>query len=318
MLDTTNVQDVIFELKMSDMESDISDEEFHVPRLNEDASDGDSDKELQVAYASGLLKPGLVRPITAPAPVINNLDGLKQKLEEIKQTNLEWIERLDVTVQPHNNKENNADEVEDGDTDVHNDFQREITFYEQAKSAVIFAMKRLHGDGVKTKRPEDYFAEMAKKDDHMKKVREKLLALQRQRETAEKNKTNFKLRKYGKQVQHSVTIERHQKKKELLKSVKKYRKGQTKSLDFLDEPDDKQKGGKKLSQLQKLQQQKKLNPKRASKNKKYGFGGKKRGMKRNNNKSANDVSGFKKHVHSKKNTQRPGKNRRVQMRNRNK
>lgn len=134
--------------------------------------------------------------------------------------------------------------------DIHNDFHREMSFYEQAKSAVISGMKRLHNDGVKTKRPEDYFAEMAKKDDHMKRVqiqnvnlhvklrnilynninffwqvREKLLALQRQRETAEKNRTNFKLRKYGKQVQHAVTIERHQKKKELLKSVKKYRKG---------------------------------------------------------------------------------------------
>jgi len=54
--------------------------------------------------------------------------------------------------------------------DVHNDFKRETLFYEQAKEAVMQAMARLHADGVTTKRPDDYFAEMAKKDDHMKRV----------------------------------------------------------------------------------------------------------------------------------------------------
>ena len=60
--------------------------------------------------------------------------------------------------------------TEDKEFDVHNDFQREISFYEQAKDAAIIALERLHKAGIKTLRPDDYFAEMAKKDDHMKRV----------------------------------------------------------------------------------------------------------------------------------------------------
>ncbi|XP_078487903.1 putative rRNA-processing protein EBP2 homolog [Ciona intestinalis] len=76
---------------------DLDSEELHVPKLKEE-SEGDSDEELQVAFASGLLKSGLVRPITAPPPVINNEAGLLQKLDDIAHLDLDWVERLDVTV----------------------------------------------------------------------------------------------------------------------------------------------------------------------------------------------------------------------------
>ena len=45
-----------------------------------------------------------------------------------------------------------------------------MSFYEQAKDSVLLALDRLHKAGIKTLRPDDYFAEMAKKDDHMKRV----------------------------------------------------------------------------------------------------------------------------------------------------
>jgi hypothetical protein len=40
----------------------------------------------------------------------------------------------------------------------------------QAQEAAIQGIKRLHGLGITTRRPDDYFAEMAKSDEHMKKV----------------------------------------------------------------------------------------------------------------------------------------------------
>ena len=43
--------------------------------------------------------------------------------------------------------------------------------YRQAQASVLEGVSKLHKLGVKTKRPEDYFAEMAKTDDHMKKVK---------------------------------------------------------------------------------------------------------------------------------------------------
>lgn len=57
----------------------------------------------------------------------------------------------------------------EGDS-VHNDFKRELTFYRQAQATVLEVLPRLQSMGVPTKRPEDYFAQMAKSDDHMNKV----------------------------------------------------------------------------------------------------------------------------------------------------
>ncbi len=53
---------------------------------------------------------------------------------------------------------------------VHNDFLREMLFYRQAQAAVLVALPRLKASNVPTKRPEDYFAQMAKTDQHMQKV----------------------------------------------------------------------------------------------------------------------------------------------------
>ena len=45
---------------------------------------------------------------------------------------------------------------------VHNDFKREMMFYRQAQAAVLEAIPRLHSLSVKTRRPDDYFAQMVK------------------------------------------------------------------------------------------------------------------------------------------------------------
>jgi rRNA-processing protein EBP2 len=51
-----------------------------------------------------------------------------------------------------------------------NDFRRETLFHRQAQAAVLIGIPKLREQGVKTKRPDDYFAEMAKSDQHMQKV----------------------------------------------------------------------------------------------------------------------------------------------------
>jgi len=42
--------------------------------------------------------------------------------------------------------------------------------YRQAQTAVLLGLPRLQAQGLPTKRPEDYFAQMVKSDEHMKKV----------------------------------------------------------------------------------------------------------------------------------------------------
>jgi rRNA-processing protein EBP2 len=103
---------------------------------------------------------------------------LKSKLNDI-HLKLEWIERLDLTTKLEpivdsilNGKEETEPKyqiVTPGDRIV-DDLQRETLFYRQAQSAIIEGLARLKTLGVPTKRPEDYFAQMAKSDDHMLKV----------------------------------------------------------------------------------------------------------------------------------------------------
>ena len=96
---------------------------------------------------------------------------------------------------------------------VHNNFNREMLFYRKAQAAVLEGLPRLAGLGVGTKRPEDYFAQMAKSDQHMNKIRAKLLSKEQGQEGAEKIKKLRELRKYGKKVQVEVQQKRLKEKK---------------------------------------------------------------------------------------------------------
>lgn len=118
-------------------------------------------------------------------------------------------------------------------------------------------------------------------------------------------------RKEGKILQIQTKLQRQQEKKDMLDQVKKIRKGMSKDTDFLD--------GKKSKAISR-----KVLEKRKSKDKKFGFGGKKRGMKLNTRDSAADITEFKrpgkpnkgnkKQNKNKPNKKtRPGKNRRMKM-----
>jgi len=166
-----------------EVESSHSEEESEQEDLNLD-----SDEELQEAFAAGLIKPGL-NTVLAPKETkqkTNNIDGLKQKLAELKQ-DLPWIEKLDMVNKPAPlapelayQEEQHAKRREKllknaknttllSDDPVHNDFKREMLFYRQAQATVIESLSRFKNMGLPTKRPEDYFAQMFKSDDHMQK-----------------------------------------------------------------------------------------------------------------------------------------------------
>ena len=57
-----------------------------------------------------------------------------------------------------------------GEDPALNDFRRETLFHRQAQAAVLRGIAQLKECGIRTKRPDDYFAEMAKSDEHMHKV----------------------------------------------------------------------------------------------------------------------------------------------------
>ncbi|KAJ6640080.1 putative rRNA-processing protein EBP2 like [Pseudolycoriella hygida] len=273
-----------FDMKSSDSEIDM-----------------DSDDELREAYARGDLKPGLNVEVVKTKPTVNNIIRIQQKLNQIEQK-FPWIERLDMTNEPApvapeiavqfakheqkranlfaGNKKIQAFTAEEDP--VLNDFKREMLFHRQAQSAVVEGIKRLHELGITTKRPDDYFAEMAKTDEHMQKVRSNLIAKQEGQAKSERIKQIREQRKMGKMVQRQARVQRDAEKREMLDKLKKFRKGKLQNLDFLDDNKSGQskRDGKKAAK-----------DKRNARDKRFGFGGKKRGLKRNTKQSSMEGGG---------------------------
>ncbi|KAM7013160.1 putative rRNA-processing protein EBP2 [Tautogolabrus adspersus] len=288
-----------------------------------------SDNELQEAFAKGLLKPGMNVLVDEPKKSVNNVEGLKQCLAELRK-DLPWVERLDLTNPPAEDvlskAEGKVPNPTNGDVNAENDFQREMFFYRQAQATVLDALPLLNKHGISTKRPDDYFAEMAKSDQHMQKIRKKLISKQMIMEKSEKAKKLREQRKFGKKVQIEVIQKRQKEKKAMMSAVKKYQKGMTDKLDFLEGD---QKPGKDSAQgPKKVANKKGPNAKRKYKDQKFGFGGKKSGKKWNTKESFNDVSGFRAKVaHAKggkggnkgkggKQNKRPGKSTRRKIKSR--
>ncbi|KAK9298784.1 hypothetical protein QLX08_007993 [Tetragonisca angustula] len=296
-----------------------------------DSEYNSSDEELREAYAKGLLKPGLNVVIEKNKKEHKNCVNLmKNKLKKFK-LDLPWIERLDMVnalaplapelaLQMQEQEVRRAKQLQGNkklpqynpaDDPVLNDFRRETMFHRQAQGAVMDAIVRLKKLGVSTIRPDDYFAEMAKSDTHMQKVRENLMKQQTIAQRSEKVRQLRQQRKVGKQMQIEATLKKHAEKQKLLEEVKKYRKGARKDLDFLDD--------KKKPQSQTVDH--KVAAKRKMRDAKYGFGGKKRGTKKNTKTSSADVAEYRRPLkpgqnlknNGRKSKQRVGKNRRIQM-----
>ncbi|KAF8787198.1 putative rRNA-processing protein EBP2 like protein [Argiope bruennichi] len=155
-----------------------------------------SDASVEDDFVSNI--PSIAKQQRKIIPV-NNVVGLQEKLKDI-QLNMNWIEKLDITVKSSTESED-SDKKAAIDTEAEHDFKREMLFYNQALEGVTKAFKKLKKMGIPTKRPDDYFAEMAKSDAHMLKVREKLLNKQMVVERTEKVRALREQKKQGKKIQ---------------------------------------------------------------------------------------------------------------------
>uniref|UniRef100_A0A915KIQ3 rRNA-processing protein EBP2 n=1 Tax=Romanomermis culicivorax TaxID=13658 RepID=A0A915KIQ3_ROMCU len=309
----------IIELKSNPIKAEFMKNSIRQPDLvGDDDSDGagfssasdeddyDSDRELQVAFEKGYIKPGLnVVQEVVKKKWINNVSAMKSKLSEFKK-DLDWIERMDVTVERPIDEEESAI--------AENDFKREVSFVKQAQAALAETLPKLHKLNIVTKRPEDYFAEMFKSDEHMKKVRSNLLNLQVSKQKSEAARRFREEKKFAVRIQKEVVSERQQEKKMLSDAVRKHKKGMKDQFErIIGENADPEKRRK--------------NQKRALKDAKYGHGGRKKRAKSNTAQSSADMSSYDSSVFSKhrgsnnknvnkKQKQRPGKNRRAKMKKR--
>lgn len=103
--------------------------------------------------------------------------------------------------------------------DVDDDLNRELAFYKQALDAVKDARQKLKQEGVAFSRPADYFAEMVKSDEHMGKIKQKLIDEAAGKKAAAEARRQRDLKKFGKQVQVAKLQERAKEKRDTLEKI---------------------------------------------------------------------------------------------------
>jgi rRNA-processing protein EBP2 len=195
------------------------------------------------------------------------------------------------------------------EVDPNDDLKRELSFYNQALHSVLNGRQQLKAANVPFTRPDDYFAEMLKSDEHMHKVNQKLVDEAHELKAREEARTQRMAKKFGKKIQQEKLLERQRSKKAELEKIELIKK----KKDSMDNEDE---FGIELEQ----EKEKKPNLKRQKKDNKYGFGGAKRYKKENTKESTNDLAGFNpKKMKSQKSGKnaakiRPGKGRRANMR----
>lgn len=104
--------------------------------------------------------------------------------------------------------------------DVSDDVNRELAFYKQSLSAAQEARKLLKAEGVPFTRPTDYFAEMVKADEHMAKIKAKLIDEAASKKASAEARKQRDLKKFGKQVQVAKLQERDKERKQTMEKIK--------------------------------------------------------------------------------------------------
>jgi rRNA-processing protein EBP2 len=114
--------------------------------------------------------------------------------------------------------------------DVSDDLSRELAFYQQSLSAVTEARKLLKAEGVPFTRPTDYFAEMVKADEHMAKIKAKLIDEAAGKKASADARKQRDLKKFGKQVQVAKIQEREKERKQTMDKIKVLKRSKTPSF----------------------------------------------------------------------------------------
>lgn len=220
--------------------------------------------------------------------------------------------------------------------DVDDDLSRELAFYKQALDAVTRARSLLKSENAPFSRPTDYFAEMVKSEEHMGKIKSKLVGEAASKKAAAEARKQRDLKKFGKQVQIAKLQERDRTKRETLDKIKMLKKSGFCDIktfsSFCADPSLERSGAEIANENEdsmfdvaldeagadgaKSRRSGDRKPKmaRSKRDEKFGFGGKKRFNKSNDAKSTADTSSFsQKRMKAGKTSSRPGKSKRAKM-----
>ncbi|KAM9923250.1 hypothetical protein OXX80_011615 [Metschnikowia pulcherrima] len=211
---------------------------------------------------------------------VNNIAALKDSLARIALPweNHSFVEHQAVLA---------AEKAEAGIKDLYDDTERELAFYRQGLDAVKQGRSTLLKLNVPFSRPLDYFAEMVKSDEHMDKLKGKLLKEAADKKASEDAKKQRQLKKFGKKVQHETLQERAKQKRDTLDRIKSLKK--KRGANELSNDSEFQIALEEATAEDRPQKRAKPNGKRLAKDAKYGSGGQKRGMRRNDAESSADI-----------------------------
>ena len=102
---------------------------------------------------------------------------------------------------------------------MNDDLTRELAFYKQCLDSANEARTLLKKEGVPFSRPNDYFAEMVKSDEHMGKIKQKMAEEAANKKAAAEARKQRDLKKFGKQVQVAKLQERDRQKRDTLGKI---------------------------------------------------------------------------------------------------
>lgn len=297
-------------LAASDSESDINGEESEDDESeDEDNDEEDKDDEEEEEAEEEEDIPLSDVEVDSDADIvphtkltINNMAALRESLARIE---LPWSKHAFTEHQSIVSAEKSETQIKD----IYDDTERELAFYKQGLDAVKQARTTLLKLKVPFSRPMDYFAEMVKSDEHMDKLKNKLLTEAANKKASEEAKKQRQLKKFGKQVQHATLQERAKQKRETLEKIKSLKK--KRGANELNNDDDFQVALEEATREDdgRDNKRRKPNAKRLAKDAKYGFGGKKRGSRKNDAASSADITGFSSKKMKGK-PSRPGKSKR--------
>ena len=296
-------------LAASDSESDLNDdddeEEDEDDEEEEEGEEKENDKEEEQEDIplSDVEVDSDADIVPHTKLTINNMAALRESLARIE---LPWSKHSFIEHQSIIS----ADKIETQIKDIYDDTERELAFYKQGLDAVKQARTTLLKLKVPFSRPMDYFAEMVKSDEHMDKLKNKLLTEAANKKASEDAKKQRQLKKFGKQVQNATLQERAKQKRETLEKINSLKK--KRGANEISNDDDFQIALEEATRENDNRDNKRRKPnsKRLAKDAKYGFGGKKRGKRENDAQSSADISGFSTRKMKGKSSSRPGKSKR--------
>ncbi|OJD29745.1 rrna processing protein [Diplodia corticola] len=299
--------------RLEEDDSDSSDEELEE---NDNDDDGEDDEEEDIALSDldSVASEDKGDIVPHQRLTINNTSALLAAMHRI-----EWKTKK----QPFSDHQSVTSDVAVEIQDTNDDLNRELAFYQQALNAVNAARKALKKEGVPFTRPNDYFAEMVKSDEHMGKIKQKLIDEAAGKKASQEARRQRDLKKFGKAVQVAKEQEKAKAKKDTMEKINLLkRKRQGADLENENENDlfdvaleDAHETARKDKLDRRSGAGGATNHKRAKKDAKYGFGGKKRFAKSNDAQSSADGRGFSaKKMKAGANSaarKRPGKSRRA-------